>query len=179
MREVSMRVVQGVLGSMASGLVVAGVLVAVPANATDGAPDRAVAACTNAELVASYHRTDAGMSHQYGRIVLTNVSDHACSTGGYGGLSYVGGGDGTQVGAPADRTPGRVRSFLVRPGQKVVSGVAESDAGVYPRRECRPMKVDGFRVYLPNETRSQFVKHPTTGCRNRGVHLLAHKAYRR
>src|SRR6478735_7947475 len=129
----------------------------VPAGAADA---RAVAECTNAELVASYHATDAGMSHQYGRLVLKNVSDHACRTGGYGGVSYVGGGDGTQVGAPADREPGHVRSIVVRPGEKVSSLVSETDAGVYPRRECRPAKVDGFRVYLPNETRSQFVKHP-------------------
>ncbi len=51
------------------------------------------------------------MSHRFGRIILTNVSDHSCKIGGYGGLSYVGGGDGTQVGAPADRVPGTVRAL--------------------------------------------------------------------
>jgi hypothetical protein len=172
-----MRFVQGVLGVSAAGLVVAGVLVAVPASAASaGQP---VVVCTNAELTASYHRTDAAMSHRYGRLVLTNTSDHACSTGGYGGLSYVGRGDGTQVGAPADREPGRTRSIVVRPGGKVVSRVSETVAGVYPKRECRPAHVDGFRVYIPNETRSQFIKHPTTGCRNHEVHLLSHKAFRR
>ncbi|WP_243056426.1 DUF4232 domain-containing protein [Nocardioides sp. SR21] len=156
----------------AAGLVVAGL---VPVGAASA---QVVAACTNAELVASYRSSDAGMSHEYGRIVLKNVSDHACRTGGYGGLSYVGGGDGTQVGAAADRVPGHVRSVVVGPGEKVVSAVSETDAGAYPRRECRPEAVDGFRVYLPNETRSQFVAHPTTGCRNRHVHLITHKPYR-
>ena len=154
-------------------------LVAVGAAPAGAAPGGVVVSCTNAELRASYHATDAGMSHRYGRIVLRNVSDHACRTGGYGGLSYVGGGDGTQVGAPADRVPARVRSSVVRPGGKVVSVVAETDAGAYPRRACRPADVDGFRVYLPNETASQFVKHPTTGCRSKGVHLISHQAYRR
>ncbi len=172
-----MKLVQGVLGASAAALVVAGVLVAVPASAeTSG---QAVLVCTNAELAASYHAGDAAMSHRYGRIVLTNTSDHACSTGGYGGLSYVGGGDGTQVGAPADREPGKARSIVVQPGQKVVSRVSETVAGVYPKRECRPKHVDGFRVYIPNETRSQYIKHPTTGCRNDAVHLLSHKAFRR
>lgn len=166
----------------AAGLVVAGLV--VPSGAGAGAETAVAAAaavvpCTNAELRASYHRTDAAMSHRYGRIVLKNVSDHACRTGGYGGLSYVGGGDGTQIGAPADREPGRVRSIVVRPGQKVVSRVAETDATAYPRRKCRPAHVDGFRVYLPNETRSQYVEHPTTGCRRDRVHLLSHKPYRR
>ena len=111
--------------------------------------------------------------------MLRNVSDHACRTGGYGGLSYVGGGDGTQVGAPADRVPGTARSIVVRPGDKVVSEVSESDTTVYPRRRCRRAQVDGFRVYLPNETASQFIAHRTTGCRNERVHLLSHQAYRR
>jgi hypothetical protein len=176
MRRVPMRVVQGLLGSVAAGLVVAGVLVAVPATASTA--DRTVGECTNAELTASYHAGDAAMSHQYGRIVLRNTSDHACRTGGYGGLSYVGRGDGTQIGAPADRTRSRVRELVVRPGQRVVSPVVEVSADAYGHR-CRPAKVDGFRVYLPNETRSQFVEHPTTGCRNHAVHLLSHKAYRR
>ena len=42
--------------------------------------------CTNGELVAKYQATDAGMSHQFGRIILTNVSDHNCKIGGYGGI---------------------------------------------------------------------------------------------
>lgn len=163
------------LAALAAGLLVP----ASTAQATTHTADRAPGTCTNAELRASYHATDAAMSHRYGRIVLKNVSDHACRTGGFGGLSYVGGGDGTQIGAAAERTPSRVRTILVRPGQKVVSAVAEVDATVYPRHRCRPADVDGFRVYLPNETASQYVEHATTGCRNTRVHLLSHKAYRR
>ncbi|MEP9362307.1 DUF4232 domain-containing protein [Nocardioides sp. CN2-186] len=132
--------------------------------------------CTNAELVASYHGGGAAMSHVYGRIVLKNVSDHACSIRGYGGLSYVGGGDGTQIGSAARRTKGPVRSIVVDPGERVRSRVVETSWGPYAGR-CHRAHVDGFRVYLPDETRSQFVKHPTVGCRNRHVHLLAHRAY--
>ncbi|WP_162249840.1 MULTISPECIES: DUF4232 domain-containing protein [unclassified Nocardioides] len=145
-----------------------------------GAPAHAAAPeCTNAELVASYRSTGSGMSHEFGRIVLRNVSDTACSIRGYGGLSYVGGGDGTQVGAAATRTSGPVRSILVRPGKRVVSEVSASDFSPYPRHRCRPAHVDGFRVYLPDEDRAQFVAHPTTGCRNDRVHLLAHRAFAR
>lgn len=166
--------INAVLGAWgAVGLVLAGL--AVPSSAAQAG----VVACTNAELNASYHATDAGMGHRYGKLVLRNVSDHACRTGGYGGLSYVGGGDGTQIGAPADRDPSRVRTIVLQPGQKAVSAVSETDATLYPRHKCRPAKVDGFRVYVPNETRSQFVKHRTIGCRNHRVHLISHKAYRR
>lgn len=159
------------------GLVVAGM---VPAGVASGVASGAdVPGCTNAELVASYRDTGAGMSHRYGKLILTNVSDHACTTGGYGGLSYVGHGDGTQIGAAAQRTRSTVRTIVVRPGKRVVSVVDEISAAPYPKRRCRPVHVNGFRVYLPNETRSQYVEHPTTGCRNDHIHLIAHQAYRR
>ncbi len=151
----------------------------LPTGAARGAAQGGVVECSNAELVASYRAGEAAMSHRYGRIVLRNTSDHACSIRGFGGLSYVGGGDGTQIGAPADRTRSRVRTIVVDPGQKVISQVEATVAGAYPRHRCRPAHVDGFRVYVPDETHSQYVAHPTTGCRNHRVHLLGHKAYRR
>lgn len=137
-------------------------------------------ACTNADLTVSYRFLDAAMSHRYGRIRLTNTSDHACRTGGFGGVSYVGGGTGTQIGAPADRIrPRRWRIYTVQPGQRLVSLVVEVSADVYSRKQCRPADVDGFRVYVPNATKSQYVAHPTTGCRNDRIHLLSHNSYRR
>lgn len=158
---------------VAAVVVVAGVLTPASAARTTALP------CTNAELAAHYRATDAGMSHEYGRIILANVSDHACKIGGYGGVSFVGGGNGTQVGAPADRDPGTVRAYLVQPGERVRSKLSIASARVYPRRTCRPTRVDGFRIYLPNQTRSQFVAHRALGCANPAVHLLSHRPYTR
>lgn len=159
----------------------AGVLVggsSLPAQAAPAAP-AAVKACANADLSLSYRAGDAGAGHRYGKVILTNVSGHACRTGGYGGLSYVGGGNGTQIGAAATRTPGKVRSLVVRPGGRLISEVDEMVAQNYTRKTCRPAKVDGFRIYAPNQTKSQYVAHPTTGCRNGTVHLIAHRAFAR
>ncbi len=158
---------------MAAVVVAAGMV--VPAPAAQAAPLQ----CTNGELVATYRGSDAGMSHRYGRIILTNVSDHSCKIGGYGGVSYVGGGDGTQIGAPADRAPGTASAHILAPGDRVKSKISEASAQVYPRRTCRPTAVDGFRVYVPNETRSQFIRHRTIGCANPRVHLLSHQPYRK
>lgn len=110
--------------------------------------------------------------------MLRNTSDRTCWVQGYGGLSYVGGGNGTQIGAAADRTPSNRPRVTLQPGERVRSAVVETSYAPYPKKKCKPRPVDGFRVYLPDETRSQFVKHPTTGCANPKVHLLAHKAYR-
>jgi hypothetical protein len=134
--------------------------------------------CRNADLHADYRPRDAAAGHRYGVVRLRNTSDRACVVQGYGGLSYVGGGDGTQVGAAADRDPRPLRRVVLAPGERALSVVAETTAASYPRSACRPAHVDGFRVYAPDATRSQFVPHPTTGCRTDTVHLLSHRPYR-
>jgi len=163
------------VAALAAASLSALVLVGVPLAPAQAATPR----CTNANLHATYHHTDSGAGHRFGRLVLTNVAHHACHTGGYGGLSYVGHGNGTQIGAAADRTPGTVRTIVLRPGQRVISEVSETVASNYPASRCHPTAVDGFRVYVPNATRSQFIRHRTTGCASPAVHLLAHKPYRR
>lgn len=167
---------RGGLAAVVAGGLGAVVLAAVPGGAAV-AGERATPECTNKNLTASYRGGDAAMSHVYGRIVLRNTSDETCWVRGYGGLSYVGGGNGTQVGAPADRTPSNRPKVVLAPGEKVRSAVVETSYAPYPRARCRPRHVDGFRVYLPDETRSQFIEHEATGCANPDVHLLAHKAY--
>jgi hypothetical protein len=164
-----------ILASSAAAVIVVGSAL-VPFN---GAEAAAPPKCRNADLHASFRHTDSGPSHRFGRIVLKNLSQHSCRTGGYGGLSYVGGGNGTRIGAAADRDPGTVRGIVLRPGQRVFSEVSETVAGVFSPAQCRPVAVDGFRVYVPNATRSQFIAHHTTGCRNSTVHLISHKPYRR
>jgi hypothetical protein len=136
-------------------------------------------ACQNADVHATYHHEDAAMSHVFGRIVLTNTSGHACMTGGYGGLSYVGEGNGTQIGAPAVRIDGPAAVYVLKPGQRLRSEISEATALVYPKKRCHPRHVDGFRVYVPNSFTSQFIAHPTTGCRNDAVKLITQKPYRR
>jgi hypothetical protein len=169
------------VATVVTGSVLGGVLMMAPsgiAASGQAAGERAPAECTKADLSAKYRGSDAGMSHVFGSIVLRNTSDASCFVKGYGGLSYVGGGNGTQVGAAADRTPSAAPRTVLAPGDKVRSAVSEAAYGAYPKAECRPTKVDGFRVYVPDETRSIYVEHPTTGCANPRVHLLQHKAYR-
>lgn len=160
-----------------TGLLGAGALVG-PASTAHASSADSLPRCGNADLRASYHARDAGAGHRYGVIALTNVSDQACVTRGYGGLSYVGHGDGTQIGAAATRTRSRALTVVVEPGRRVRSVVDEAVAQNYPRRRCHPRHVDGFRVYVPDATRSQYVEHPTTGCASSRVHLVSHKAYR-
>lgn len=145
-----------------------------PTSSTSSGPVE----CTADDVSATYAPGDSGAGSTFGAIVLENTSDRACFTRGYGGLSYVGGGDGEQVGAAAtrdDKTP--VRRVVLQPGEHASSGIREVSARPYPRDECRPTPVDGFRVYVPDETESLYVAHPTTGCADDDVSLLSHQAY--
>jgi uncharacterized protein DUF4232 len=163
------------LTSAAALAVVAGGAFGAPAATASGTP-----ACGNADLHASYHHTDDGAGHRFGFIVLTNTSGHACHTGGFGGVSYVGDGNGTQIGAPAVRQDrAAVKTLVVKAGGRVRSPIDEVRAVNFGKKRCHRAHVDGFRVYVPNATKSQFVPHPTTGCRNAKVHLLFHQPYRR
>jgi hypothetical protein len=155
-------------------LAVGGAVVGLPAQAVGTPP------CTTADLTASYHRGDGAMGTLHGRIVLRNTSDHACHTGGYGGISYVGDGNGTQIGAPARRVDASaVATYVLQPGQRLRSPIGETEALNYPKKRCHPAHVDGFRIYVPNATKSQYVVHPRTGCRNRHIRLISQKPYRR
>jgi len=150
---------------------------AVAAHGTSSSVPR----CGNADLKASYRHTPGGdgMNQTWGWIVLRNRSGHRCATGGFGGISYVGHGNGTQIGAAATRFGGHVHLYVLKPGQKLRSRIDETSAGVYDKSECHPRHVDGFRVYVPNAHVSQYVVHPTTGCARTKVHLLTHAAYTR
>ncbi|MFB9312868.1 DUF4232 domain-containing protein [Nocardioides plantarum] len=146
---------------------------------TSGAAQAQTPECGNSDVRASYHATDAGAGHRYGEIRLTAKAGHTCSVRGYGGLSYVGHGNGTQVGRSAQRDPGTVRTIVLRPGQSAVSTVDETVAANYPRSTCKPTAVDGFRVYVPDSRVSQYVVHRTTGCAGSGVQLLGHQPFAR
>ena len=147
-------------------------------STTEEAADRAATPeCRSADLRADYRARDAAAGHRYGVVRLRNTSDRTCVVQGYGGLSYVGGGDGTQVGAAADREDATARRVVLAPGDRALSRVTETVAEDYPRGRCRPTPVDGFRVYAPDTTRSFFVAHATTGCANEAVHLLSHRPF--
>jgi len=168
--------------AMLSTTLLGAALAAMPATAGHAAE---APACTNADLHVTVHPKGAAAGSAYVSLHYKNVSDHACRTGGFGGLSFVGHGNGTQLGSPAKRAPGTpVRSFVLRPGQRAGSMVQIANAHNFPKRECRPTKADGFRVYVPNSRVSQFVAYPTLACakplgKGDGGWQLSHRALRK
>jgi len=135
--------------------------------------------CTSAMLAASWVDRDAAMSHWYGDLRLTNVSTRTCWVQGYGGLSFVGHGNGTQIGQAAARTPSKIRRVVLAPGQVAASRVEQTSPDPYPKKRCHRTEVDGFRVYVPDSRVAKFVAHPTVTCANKKLTMLEHKAYRK
>ncbi|WP_017936534.1 DUF4232 domain-containing protein [Nocardioides sp. Iso805N] len=169
-----------ILGAaLASGLA-GGVLTAVPpAPAGAAAPE-----CSTADLAVTFRVSGAAAGSLYGTLRYKNTTDHACRTGGYGGLSFVGHGNGTQVGAAATRAPGTpVRSFVLHPGQRATSRVQIAQTANYDRSQCKPKKVDGFRVFVPDSYTAQFVPYKTRACSRKAIATfspqLSHQALRK
>jgi hypothetical protein len=142
--------------------------------------DSGPAQCTTSQLDASLEGGDGAAGSTYYQLVLTNTGGRPCTTGGFGGVSYVGGGDGTQIGAAAVREQKhRARTIVLQPGGKATATLQEAEAANYDEATCRPKPADGLRIYPPNNTESLFVKQRgAVGCQNQKVQLLFLRPYR-
>jgi hypothetical protein len=107
-------------------------------------------------------------------LVLTNGGDTACALQGWPGVSFVGDGNGTQLGAAAelDRdTPHP--TVTLQPGGTAQAPLTITQALNYPTADCSPVKPDGFRVYPPGSTASLFIAYTeATACQSTSVSLL-------
>ena len=108
-------------------------------------------------------------------LVLTNKSTSACTLQGWPGVSFVGGGNGTQIGQAAafDKTSSHAVVTLAGSGGTAKSTLRIVQAGNYSAADCKPTKADGFRVYPPGQKASIFAsKTGFTACASTAVSLL-------
>ena len=134
--------------------------------------------CAVADLKVTLSDGEGAAGSTFYLVRLTNKTGATCRTGGFGGVSLVGGGDGRQIGAPADRVEKtKLRAVTLKPGDSAEAKLQVTSAENYPAKTCRPVRAEGFRVYPPNQTRSAFVRSPATACRNDAVHLLRLSPY--
>lgn len=143
---------------------------------TRGVPTTPVAGqCPTAELAGSIAPAEGGAAGHVGvTLVLTNNGTKQCSLQGWPGVSFVGNGNGTQLGAPAafDRSTPHP-TVVMQPGGTAHTLLLVGNAANYPAASCAPQKADGFRVYPPGSTTSLFVKDDQfTACTDSGAPLL-------
>lgn len=107
-------------------------------------------------------------------LVLTNNGSTECSLQGWPGVSFVGDGNGTQLGKAAefDRSTPHP-TVVLHPGGTATAPLKITQALNYPQADCQPKPADGFRVYPPGSTESLFVKDSgVTACTSDSVSLL-------
>lgn len=107
-------------------------------------------------------------------LVLTNGGSSACALQGWPGVSFVGDGNGTQLGAPADLDRSAPHpTVTLQPGGTAQAPLKIVQALNYSKADCNPQQADGFRVYPPGSTASLFVKDAdATACRSASISLL-------
>ena len=134
-------------------------------------------ACLASQLTATLGGGAGGSAgHQNPYLVLTNKGSTPCTLKGYPGVSFVGNGNGTQLGAAATRDAGgiAVTTVTVAPGASAHSQLSIANAGNYDAATCSPKVADGLRVYPPDQTSSLFVAATSfTACQKTAVVIIS------
>ena len=141
------------------------------AGSGGGAPAR----CTSAHLTGSITAGEgSGAGSSFPFLVLSNTGSTTCELHGYPGVSFVGNGNGTQLGAAADFDSSVAATTLnIAPGASVHAPLKIANAQNFDAAACQPSPIDGIRVYPPGETHSIFIASTAyTACVNASTHLL-------
>ena len=143
-----------------------------------GAGDADGARCTVAELSGSIADGGGGGGAGAERvaIVLRDSGTRSCTLQGWPGVSFVGGGDGAQIGNPAtlDRSAPHP-TLTLRPGHEVQAVVTVEQSGDWDAATCEPRTTDGFRVIPPGSRQSLFVAASGSlfeACASTSIHQL-------
>ncbi|WP_066517257.1 DUF4232 domain-containing protein [Curtobacterium ammoniigenes] len=131
--------------------------------------------CSTTELTGG---TEPGSGGAAGSTIIhltfKNTGSTTCVLQGWPGVSFVGDGNGTQLGAPAtlDRAAPHPTVTLA-PGATAVAPLKIAQAGNYPSASCTPTPADGFRVYPPGSTTALYIKASGyTACASTAAPLL-------
>ena len=92
-------------------------------------------------------------------------------------MSFVGNGNGTQLGAPAeqDLSSPHPTVTLAAKGTAIVP-IKVTQAANYPAADCQPAQADGFRVYPPGSKASLFIADPIAACAKADVSIMTVQA---
>lgn len=136
--------------------------VAAPVETGGGAP---AGQCSDDALgiqVAPASDGGAAGSEHYD-VLFTNTGGTSCVLRGTPGVSVVGDGNGTRLGAPADRLQGGVKTVRLGVGQSVTAPLKVVDIGTDggPLEGCTVRKGDGYRVYAPHSRKGVLVQDPS------------------
>ena len=145
-----------------------------PPSSTSTSPTEGASSgrCRADELTGTLAPSPGGASAGSDHFVLTltNSGTQTCTVNGFPGVSFVGDGTGTQLGAAARRNGSAGRTVTLMPTDGARADLTVAQAGNYP--DCSPQTADGLRVYPPDDRDSLFVRtSDLTACRSSAVLL--------
>ncbi|WP_375426663.1 DUF4232 domain-containing protein [uncultured Friedmanniella sp.] len=138
-----------------------------PTSGGSSAASRSAARCTVTDLSVGVRAAAGGAAAGSNYVLLTyrNTGADTCVLTGFPGVSFVGHGDGTQLGDPAVRNHANSASPVrLVAGATATSLLQIANAGNYSATDCAPTTADGFRVYPPGSRASVFVRFPASAC---------------
>lgn len=124
--------------------------------------------CKAVDLQLSFGKGGAAAGTTYRPLIFTNISDRQCVIQGFPGVSYVGGDDGHQIGAPAYRDGSKGPAITLQPGDQAAAVIGYATVENYDAAVCRPEPAKGLRIFPPQETESMYIafNYEETGCAN-------------
>lgn len=127
-------------------------------------PNRPAGQCPDDVLgVAIAPQGDGGAAgNSYSTIYFTNTGGTSCVLRGAPGVSVAGKGNGSQLGAAAERFQTGVTTVRLASGATAVATLKIVNVGTNggPLDGCTVRKGDGYRVYPPHSMKSFFVQDP-------------------
>jgi len=120
--------------------------------------------CKSGDVKLSLGQGDSGAGSTFRPLLITNSSSKPCTIQGFPGVSYVAGADGHQVGKDAFREGTKGNAVKLNPGQTAAADIQFVNVRNFDPGTCQPTPVKGLRIYLPQETASNFVPDDGTGC---------------
>ncbi len=124
--------------------------------------------------VSAFVTPGGGAAGSYGvTLKVTNTSSRTCTLTGFPGVSMVYGDKGAQLGKAADRSGSKAGPVRVAPRASATTLVLVGQAANF--EGCTPTPAKGLRVYLPDETHSQFAPLGSLmGCPESSVPTVLH-----
>jgi len=115
----------------------------------------------------------------YYTLEFTNLSAHACTLGGYPGVSAVSLA-GHQLGSAASRDhTTSAHTLTLASGTTATAVLRIVEAGNFPTSSCQQTTAAGLRVYPPNLTTAKVVPFPFSACSRAGPVYLTVQAVKR
>ncbi|HEX3749550.1 MAG TPA: DUF4232 domain-containing protein [Streptosporangiaceae bacterium] len=145
---------------------------AAPASSPETAPTSksstatGLAACTTANLsVALVSNMGGGAAGStYVPIQFTNTAGSACALYGFPGVSFVTGQGGSQIGAPAQRSPSAKVTVTLAAHATAHAWLQIAEAGNYPASSCHVTNASWLKIYPPGNTAAAYVSHSFQTC---------------